>query len=261
MQGTNEDFIETLASSAKRLVAQGYYTTQPGLPRSKRSLVKAILNSKRTAIVAEIKFRSPYEGEIKKFRDIEVIARNYEKAGACAVSVLTEPKYFGGSLESLRVVRQCVGLPVLMKDIILDPVQVDSGTKLGADCLLLITTVYTKRLSEFNLEQMIDYVHASGLEVLLEIHDMNEFKLALSTKADLIGINNRDLRTLDVSLKTSEKLLSALQSDRPIVCESGIQTKEQILKLKSLGANAFLIGTALMKSTDPVQTLADFSGE
>ena len=167
--------------------------------------------------------------------------------GSKALSVLTQPHLFNGSPEYLMNVRQAVDVPILMKDIMIDKVQIDAAKKIGADYMLLIQSLFDQKFLS-DIDEFIDYGHKQGLEILLEVHTKQEFQNALKTNADLIGINNRNLDTLKIDLKTTEKILLGFEKTRLILSESGIDTPEDIRYLKKCGADAFLIGSSIMKS-------------
>jgi indole-3-glycerol phosphate synthase len=170
-----------------------------------------------------------------------------ERGGATAISVLTEPKHFQGSINTLSKVRRAVNLPLLMKDIILSPTQIDAAVNIGADAVLLIKTLYDRGYGEVALDNMIEYVHANGLEVLLEVHTEEEFKDAKKTEADLIGINNRNLADLTIDLNNTKKILKANSfEDFVVVSESGINTSVDLQFLSQAGVSAFLIGSSIM---------------
>jgi indole-3-glycerol phosphate synthase len=257
LQQASDSFLTELADSARERVRRGYYSGGEQIARPKRSLVGALGNAGRIPIIAEVKFRSPAEGLLRTLADPVEFARSYETAGAAGISVLTEPEHFDGHIEYLSHVRREVAVPLLMKDIIVDPAQVDAGQRRGADAVLLITAVFDGRTGGESLESMVDYVHSKGLESLVEVHDEKEYDSALSSEADVVGINNRDLRTLSVSLDVSRRLLGRGPHSKPVICESGIRTRGEIEMLTDLGADGFLLGSVLMKSIDPAATLGN----
>jgi indole-3-glycerol phosphate synthase len=259
MQRTGESFLGELVRVAEARVARGYYDTTGGKKGVHRSLVNALKNAARIPIIAEVKFRSPAEGKLAPQRDVAEVAKAYEKGGAVGVSVLTEPEHFEGRLEYLDEVREAVNLPVLMKDIIVDEAQVRAANGLGADAVLLIASAFDGERGRNRLSQLMSCAHDNGLEVLLEVHDEVEFSDALGGKADAVGINNRDLGTLEVSLATSKRLLGMGPHPKPVICESGIRTKDEIDSLRRLGADGFLLGSALMRAEDPEETLRELS--
>jgi indole-3-glycerol phosphate synthase len=257
----HSDFLERLVRTAERTVASGYYSegvTRLDLP--KRSLKGSILESKLVPLITEIKFVSPAEGKLRVISDVTTISRSLEKGGAVGISVLTEPEYFNGRLIYLPLVKKSVSVPILMKDIVVDPVQIDAADELGADAVLLIASVYRNRLVNRELREMIEHAHSRKLEVLLEVHTAMEYDESMATEADLIGINNRDLDTLQVSLETSAVLLREHDRTKPVVCESGLKTSDEIAALRRLGADAFLVGSSIMRSEDIEAKVRSLSG-
>ena len=208
-------------------------------------------------IIAEFKRRSPSKGTIRENADAATLARSYESAGAAAISVLTEEDYFAGSLDDLLAVRAQVSIPVLRKDFVFDEWQVHESAAAGADALLLIvaalddeTLARLLRLTEDNL----------GMDALVEVHTREEMERAVAHGAKLIGVNNRDLRTFDVSTETSLQLARFAPADTVLVSESGL-TPAEVQNLKAAGYSGFLIGETLMRATDPERQLRAFKGE
>jgi indole-3-glycerol phosphate synthase len=260
MSKGNEGFLSVLACSARESVRGGYYDCGSQRRRGRRSLVQAVESAEGVAIIAEVKFVSPADGKLRGRSDAAGIAEEYERGGAVAVSVLTERKHFGGELEDLAAVKGRVGIPVLMKDVIVDKRQVDAAGSLGADAVLLIAELYGSGLADSTLDGMIDYVHSKKMEVLLEAHSSAGYERALRSGADLVGINNRDLKTLRVSVQRSVRLLGMFSRSKPVVCESGLVNRGQIVRLGALGADAFLVGSALMKADDREGLLRELRG-
>lgn len=244
-------FLKVLVKKSIERVKNGYYSIDYSVkPPKPLSLKDAMLTCKFVPIVAELKQASPTMRR-RVHCDVKAVARAMERGGAVGVSVLTESDFFNGSLENLRIVRETVSIPVLMKDIIVSDVQLDAASRLGANAVLLIKRVYDQRMCDEDLDEMIKTAHSLGLEVLLETHTEEEFISGMDTEADMLGINNRDLETLRVDLGVSERILKNLKAKRkPIVCESGIKGPEDVVLLKNLGADAFLVGTYIMTSTD-----------
>ena len=206
-----------------------------------------------------MKRASPSLGSIRMNVDPAQIAHAIEVGGASGMSVLTEPKHFKGSLEYLQQIRGATRLPLLMKDIVINPEQVEAGARLGADAVLLIKAVYDRGKGHVSLDAMIEKAHALGLEVLLETHDADEFNAAQNTEADLIGINNRDLRTLKVDLEVTRRVLETRsKGDAPIVSESGVKNPGDLLFLRGCGAQAYLIGSSIMASGDIEEAVRGF---
>jgi indole-3-glycerol phosphate synthase len=245
------DFLDILARAAQGTIDSGYYKEIAFSESSNVSLRDAILDCKVNPIITEIKAASPSAGVIRENIEPNAIAKAMEKGGATALSVLTEPNYFNGSLEVLAQARQAVKLPILMKDIILSPIQINAASKQGANAILLIKALFDRGYSEKSLDEMIKGAHLLGLEVLLETHTLPEFSSSLKTDADLIGINNRNLATLKVDLHVTQEILSAINvKNKLIVSESGIKTLADIHFLRESGASAFLVGSAIMANDD-----------
>ena len=267
------NFIFTLARSAAENIADGYYRDLGELPSKRpahRSLKDSITQSKLTPLLAEIKFTSPAEGRLRPAGDVRKIARVYERGGVSGISVLTEPKHFDGDIRYIPLVKDSVKVPVLMKDIIIDPLQIDAGADAGADAVLFIAAIFMNRLARASLEEMLSRARERGLEVLLEAHTENEYTYALESEADVVGINNRNLDTLEVSLEVSKRLLDKGRGvrerlrttgrDKVVISESGISTRREIDELRGLGADGFLVGSAFMKSVDLEKKVKSLTG-
>lgn len=209
-----------------------------------RDFKGAISGRDRIALIAEIKFASPSAGTIRRKGDPLQIARMYERAGAAAISLLTDHPYFGGDITDLPRVKKIVSLPILRKDFILDEIQVEESRFWGADAVLLIARI----LSAQKLENLIKACRAQGLAALTEVHDGKELELAMGCGAEIIGINNRNLDTFEVDLETTLKLAPLMSTGRIIVSESGIKGREDVEFLRKAGIHAILVGTALMKA-------------
>lgn len=216
------------------------------VPRAKKqSLVEAIEKAPKVPLVAEIKRASPSAGDIKPNADVLEVARAMLRGGAISLSVLTEPKYFKGDPKFLREVRNVVKVPLICKDFIVDEYQVLEAAELGADVILLIVKVLGRKVRKFML-----FAKEFGMESLVEVTDKEELKLAISAGAKLIGINNRDLETLKVDLNRTVKHAPSIPDDVTLVSESGINTPEDVRRMLDAGADAVLVGTALMKADD-----------
>jgi len=214
---------------------------------ARRSLEAAIRSRQMGAVIAEFKRRSPSRGEIAPQGDPAATARSYARRGAVAISVLTEPHYFGGSPADLAAAREASGLPVLRKDFLLEEADVDESVAMGADAVLLIVRTVGERLGD-----LLRLAAARGLETLVEVHDEEELALALGAKASLIGINNRDLASMTTDLDVSRRLLPLVRGRALTVSESGISRRAEIEELSRLGADAFLIGESLLLATADV---------
>ncbi len=202
------------------------------------------------AVIAEVKRRSPSRGPIAPLLDPARTALAYESAGAAAVSVLTEPDWFGGSFTDLAQVTDAVNIPVLCKDFVVDPYQVWQARAAAADLVLLMVSVLGDSTGEF-----VRLARGCGLEPLVEIHDEAELETAVASGARLVGINNRDLRTLEVDMTVCRRLLPRLPEHVSAVAESGLSRPEELDDLRALGADAFLIGGALVAAADPAAAL------
>ncbi|HSQ53594.1 MAG TPA: indole-3-glycerol-phosphate synthase [Acidobacteriota bacterium] len=253
------DFLDKLAVDAKETVNQGYYKVTTQGTFSQVSLKTAIIENKQNAIITEVKAASPSRGTIRKSFDPQEIAVAMERGGATGISVLTEPKHFSGSLSYLTQVRQAVELPILMKDIIIDPTQLEAASRIGANVVLLIETLFERGYCEHRLEEMIAEAHKRNLEVLLETHNEDEFQAAVETDVDLVGINNRDLRTLKVDIKITERILKKIDNQgQVVVSESGMMAPIDINFLRECGAQAFLIGSAIMMADNIEKKVKEF---
>jgi indole-3-glycerol phosphate synthase len=222
------------------------------LPHRKPQNFSSCFNSEKTSIIAEIKFQSPSEGVIHKAKNPEKMALDYLKVGASALSILTEEDFFGGHLDYLRRVREAHPKAyILMKDFIIDEYQIYEGLDAGADCILLI-------LAALGLEKAKKFqtlAQELGLSTIVEVHNEEEMSMALEIQARIVGINNRDLKTLTTSLDVSRRLIKKVPKNTFTVCESGIETPEQIQEMKKLGFNGFLVGTSLMRAENPGREL------
>lgn len=208
------------------------------------------------AVIAECKHASPSRGVIREPYDPVAIARAYESAGAAAISVLTDEKYFGGTLEHLTAVRCAVGIPVVRKEFIIDEYQVLEARAAGADAVLLIAAV----LDRAQLRDLVDAVRAMDMHALVEIHDAGEIERAAESNTGIIGINNRNLDTLDVDLRQTERLLPLVPEGVFIIGESGIRSRNDLNYLRDVGVGAVLIGEYFMSAPDPGRALAELIG-
>lgn len=216
---------------------------------------RALAKPGRISIIAEIKKASPSTGLICSSFEPERIAGIYEKNGASAISVLTERHFFKGSIDYLPLVKKATNLPVLRKDFIIDPYQVYESNIYGADAILLIAVA----LSFNELKNLLELTNEVGMEALVEVHNKEDLEKAISTGASVIGINNRDLKSLKVDLNTSLELIKYIPKEKVTVTESGINKREELLTLKEAGFNAALIGTSLMRAKDIGEKLREFT--
>jgi indole-3-glycerol phosphate synthase len=253
------DFLDVLAQDAKKTIREGYYENLTPSKPVAGSLRGAILNSKAVAVIAEVKGASPSRGTIRQDFVPGNIAVSMVSGGAVGISVLTEPKHFQGSLVNIAKVRQAVNVPVLMKDIVVNPIQLDVASKVGANAVLLIQSLFDRGYCEFGVNEMITKAHSKNLEVLLETHDEAEFVRAVETEADLIGINNRNLAMLTVDLNVTKNVLAKCSSKgKVVVSESGISSTVDLRFLRECGARAFLIGSALMLADNVKEKVREF---
>lgn len=245
------DHLIELALKAKARIKRGYYDRPNSMKHAHRSLVEAISQSERAAVITEIKYASPSAGKIRSLEAPLEISKAMLAGGACAISVLTDPDSFEGRLDTLRDLSQGVNVPVIMKDIVVSPVQLRAGAKAGADAVVFISEVFSKGLGEAGLKEMIAEAGQLGLETLVEVNGTSEFERLRQYKPELYGINNRDLSTFRLDLSTTEMILARTKNiDRPVVSESGIESTQDVRRLRKAGANAFLVGTSIMKSPD-----------
>ena len=225
-------------------------------PRDFIAAIRSKISQGHAAVIAEIKKASPSKGVIREdFRPAE-IAVSYEQGGAACLSVLTDETYFQGCAAFLKQARQACQLPVLRKDFMIDPYQVYEARAMGADCILLIVAA----LNLPRLRELEALAHDLGMAVLVEVHDAEELGLALQLESPLIGINNRNLRTFDVTLQTTLDLLASIPQERIVVTESGIFTPDDVALMRGHGVNTFLVGEAFMRQPDPGAELARVFG-
>ncbi len=242
-----ENILRKLVNNSQIAIDDGVYDVDGDFEQSSKDLKQIIKTNQHATLLTEIKFASPSLGKIRTLTDPASIAKQMVAGGARALSVLTQPHLFHGSPEYFMKVRSAVNVPLLMKDIMIDKIQIDAARKIGADYMLVIQSIFDQKFVS-DIDEFIDYGHKQGLEILLEVHTKDEFVNALKTKADIIGINNRNLDTLEIDLKTTELVLDGYEKSRIILSESGINTVEDIQYLKKCGADAFLIGSSIMKS-------------
>ena len=252
-------FLETILEHKGAEVAQrktdrpiGTLLSSRWYGRSTISLKAALLKAS-PAIIAELKKASPSRGIIRHdFRPAD-FARAYEAAGAAAISVLTDERFFSGSLQNLEDAREVVSIPLLRKDFVVDEYQLHEARAHGADAVLLIVAALSAPL----LQSLLECAGRIGLDALVEVHTVGEVETALRAGAKLLGINNRDLHSFNVDLRTTEDILPHVPPTVTLVSESGIGSADQILRLTRSGVSAFLLGESLMRSDDPGAALAD----
>jgi indole-3-glycerol phosphate synthase len=218
---------------------------------------RAALREPRIAVIAEFKRRSPSAGTLREAPDLRELVEAYERGGASALSVLTEGKHFDGTLEDLRAARTACELPILRKDFIVDDYQLYEAKVAQADAVLLIVAA----LGPDELSALNECAGKLGLDVLVEVHDREELQTALKMGAELIGINNRDLRDFSVDVERTAKLMGEIPSGVTVVSESGIAEPEQLSRLEDKGVDAVLVGETLMRSADPEAALRTLLGD
>ncbi|MDP2830957.1 MAG: indole-3-glycerol phosphate synthase TrpC [Candidatus Omnitrophota bacterium] len=236
---------ERILLAKQQLSQEDLIAKLAGLPAT-RPFKEAISKPKQICLIAEIKQASPSRGIIRQNFNLEEIARFYQEAGVQAVSVLTEEDFFSGNLAYLNQVKNIITGPILRKDFILESYQVYESRYFGADAILLIADLLTKD----KLLELMQIADSLGLDYLVEVHDEKELKKVLSLKVPIIGINNRNLRTLEIDFKTTEKLFTLIPKEKIVVVESGIKNSQDVLFLKILGASSVLIGSTFMEAAD-----------
>ena len=221
-----------------------------------RGFIQAIENkivAGQPGVIAEIKKASPSKGVMRENFIPADIAKSYERGGAACLSILTDRDFFQGAPEFLMQARESTGLPVIRKDFIIDPYQVYEARAMNADCILLIVSA----LGDAMLNELLGLAHHLHMDVLMEVHDRDEMERAIQTGAKLIGVNNRSLRTFDVSLQTTLDMLDMLPDDRVLVTESGIHAPDDVKLMRDHNVNAFLVGEAFMRASVPGEKLAE----
>ena len=214
--------------------------------------IKAKIAAGKPAVIAEIKKASPSKGVLREDFIPADIAQSYAEGGAACLSVLTDVQFFQGEVDYLKQARASCQLPVLRKDFMVDPYQIYESRSMGADCILLIAAC----LDDAQMKDLEAIARSLDMAVLVEVHDGAELERALTLKTPLIGINNRNLKTFEVTLDTTLALRASVPSDRILVTESGIQTRDDVLRMGAAGVNAFLVGEAFMRAPEPGEALA-----
>ena len=230
----------------KRIFPSAYWESSPLFERKTKSLAKS-LKASNSGIIAEHKRRSPSKQNINSSLSVEKVAKGYESAGVCGMSILTDGKYFGGSLDDLTIARAVSDFPLLRKEFIIDEYQIIEAKAFGADAILLIAAI----LSPKEILSFSKTAKSLGLDVLLEVHNLNELEKSIMPSVDLIGVNNRNLKTFKVSLETSRSLAEEIPAEFVKVSESGISEVASIKKLKAMGYKGFLVGENFMKTDNP----------
>jgi len=235
-----------------KLLEQSIFFASPTV-----SLKRYVQRKDLSGVIAEIKRKSPSKGVINPYVSIERTSIGYMQAGASALSVLTDNDFFGGSNEDLMVARKFNYCPILRKDFTIDEYQIIEAKSIGADAILLIAAI----LEPSQVKQLASFAHAMGLEVLLEVHAADELDPALFSKIDLVGVNNRDLKSFEVSLDVSRKLAGLIPKEVVKISESGISSPESIHELREIGFDGFLMGENFMKHSRPEIAAREFIGK
>jgi indole-3-glycerol phosphate synthase len=258
------DLLQTIVAATQWIVAtrsaqeplQALMTrAQQHTPNGAR-FKAALADSSRVNVIAECKRRSPSRGVLRADYDPVALATGYERAGAAALSVLTEPTFFDGALAHLAAIRSAVTLPLLRKDFVVDSYQLAEARANGADAVLLIVAA----LDDAQLAQLHREAHDLGLAALVEVHDADEVDRALQAGAEIVGVNNRNLRTLEVDVAASELAAARIPRDVVAVSESGLKSREDLARMRALGYRAFLIGERFMTARDPGEALSQLVG-
>jgi len=245
--------VEVAAAKAQKpLAVVQAEALSAAAPRDFVGSIRSKIANNKSAVIAEIKKASPSKGIIREDFRPEDIAQSYEQGGAACLSVLTDIEYFQGSPEYLKLARAACNLPVLRKDFMIDPYQVYEARAMGADCILLIAAA----LDLATMRELEKIAHALGMAVLVEVHNGEELDLALQLETPLLGINNRNLRTFEVTLDTTLGLLARIPQNKIVVTESGIFTTEDVALMRKNNVHTFLVGEAFMRQPEPGVELA-----
>ena len=258
---SSADLLATIVSATRRITEVRQQQTPlatlaeraAAVPSRPGQFAAALSRATEINVIAECKRRSPSRGVLRDAFDPAAIARGYEAAGAAAISVLTEPTFFDGALEHLAAVRDAVSVPLLRKDFIVSEYQLLEAKLAGADAVLLIVSA----LRPVELKVLHDHAARMGLDVLVEVHDATELSIALDAGARIVGVNNRNLRTLAVDLHASDELIARIPGDVVAVSESGLKSADDLCRLRAAGYRAFLIGERFMTAAEPGEQLKE----
>ncbi len=243
----------TAALARKSLAAVRFDAESRVLTRDFVGAMRAKITAGQAAVIAEVKKASPSKGVLRADFIPADIAQSYAEFGAACLSVLTDQQFFQGCVDYLKQARASCQLPVLRKDFMVDAYQIYESRSMGADAILLIAAC----LDDAQMKDFEQIAFSLDMAVLVEVHDASELERALKLKTPLIGINNRNLKTFEVSLDTTLTLKQAVPADRIVVCESGIHTRDDVLRMAAAGVNAFLVGEAFMRAAEPGEALAE----
>ncbi len=250
---------EEIAARSKRVGEQDLLASseQQTKPRGFVEAMQSTVSQGRAAVIAEVKKASPSKGVLREDFHPGEIAASYQAGGAACLSVLTDADFFQGSEAALQTARAACDLPVIRKDFIIDPYQVSEARAIGSDCILLIVAA----LNDTQLKDLYEQAVGLGMDVLVEVHDRAELDRAQRLSPMLLGINNRNLRTFEVSLNTTVELLADVATDTMVVTESGILTRNDVALMREHQVNSFLVGEAFMRAPDPGEALAAMFSE
>jgi indole-3-glycerol phosphate synthase len=237
------DELEGFIENAFSLVMSGYYRTRGERTRKMHSLKSSLADTRTIPVIAEFKRRTPSVREMSSGVDLGQRLADFVSAGVCGLSILTEPYRFDGSIDNLRRAAS-YSLPVLMKDFVIATDQIDAAYASGADAVLLIMEIFES--TRYSMDVLMESAHSYGMEVVIEVNSTEQFEKAKGTDAEIIGINNRDLRTLRLEEGRSERILSSVSKDRPVIGMSGIRSAERVKSILAAGADGVLVGTSLM---------------
>ena len=247
-----DKYLEVEARKRQRPVA--VLEKSSAFSRTTLSLKSFLLDPTKSGIITEFKRKSPSKGLINGTSSVEVVTKGYELAGASALSVLTDQDYFGGSTADLELARKQVFIPILRKDFVVDEYQILEAKAMGADCILLIAAA----LSPAKVNSLATFAQSLGLEVLMEVHNLEELEQSFCEPLDVVGVNNRNLKTFEVSLNTSLELVDRIPNQVVKISESGISDPATLLSFRKAGFDGFLIGENFMKTSNPEQAAMDF---
>ncbi len=250
------DELRRLVENAQALLQGGYYDTAMSTTQAPSFLDTLGTPDQPSDVIAEIKFASPAMPALLPVDRFRQILETYVEARPLGLSILAEPNIFCGSLDLVRQAAS-TGLPVLFKDIVIDPRQVEAAAACGASAVLVIQTLTTRGIPVTSPQALIDTAHDLDLDVVIEVHTLEDIDAALQTDADILGINRRDLTTMEVKVGTTANLLSARPKDRPVIAMSGIESRDQVDRMLRAGADAVLVGTSVMTDPDPRRKLQE----
>jgi indole-3-glycerol phosphate synthase len=241
----------------KQLCPAAMLEKSSAFTRTPLSLKSFLLDPTKSGIITEFKRKSPSKGLINGTSSVEVVTKGYELAGASALSVLTDQDYFGGCTEDLELARKKVTIPILRKDFVVDEYQILEAKAMGADCILLIAAA----LSPSKVNSLASFAQSLGLEVLMEVHNLEELEQSFCEPLDVVGVNNRNLKNFEVSLETSLELVDRIPNQVVKISESGISDPATLVAFRKAGFDGFLIGENFMKTSSPEQAAMDFIQE